>query len=579
VETAYDANDNNSSEEEQRQVQLNEDIEVFSRAYQTRPLPDKMLHNRGEDDEDRCEMDDPHNSRRPAVESAGPDASSETTTTPIGVRPDAEASPSGGKERKKSAMEVLRDFDPEHPPSGGDKEGMQLWLECFAQRDAVTKHRQLIEKARDRKAFDSMSVMQRHTVQWFHNLRDTIELRQREYLLNQQSNRKACKRYGPFLCSLHPEKMAVILSQEAISSSLFHGGKNGHDGVPLLRMAMNIGSAVETEVVSQRRMKERYQASFPSSATALPAGASAASDVADVDDDDEEPANNVDGIFEHDNKSDVGDSRHGSKDIDRWNFSASHLKLFLEDIEKIGMGKGRRAINYAIRRAKKLMNHDEKWTADDIAHLGAALLSILVENALVSENGKEEPAFRVEKKWSHRSKKSTSFVVLHDRLQKVFLEEDYLCWAPNTTRHLPMIVPPSNWVGPKEGGYRWLEVDLIRTHGSSVQKEVLDHADLSLACDGLNILGKTAWKINKEILSVAEYCWENNIQIGDVPSRTDFEVPPEPAKPSRLSPEVYSDKESPESIAAMAANRSYRESVYKRQRILQKNMVCCFFFI
>jgi DNA-directed RNA polymerase len=152
--------------------------------------------------------------------------------------------------KKKSAMEMLRNFDPQDPPSSDDEEELQLWLECAAQREAVIRYQNLVEKARDRKGFDSMSLMHQ-------GLRDDIETRQKEYISNQDT-RRAKKRYGPFLCSLHPDKLAVILSHEAITQSLLFSGKNGRDGVPLIKMATAIGAAVETEVVSQRRIKERY---------------------------------------------------------------------------------------------------------------------------------------------------------------------------------------------------------------------------------------------------------------------------------------------------------------------------------
>ena len=61
-----------------------------------------------------------------------------------------------------------------------------------------------------------MSLMQRHVVQWFQGLQDAISIRQKEFLSN-QDKRRASNRYGPFLCSLHPDKMAVILSQEVIT--------------------------------------------------------------------------------------------------------------------------------------------------------------------------------------------------------------------------------------------------------------------------------------------------------------------------------------------------------------------------
>jgi DNA-directed RNA polymerase len=89
----------------------------------------------------------------------------------------------------------------------------------------------------------------------------------------------------------------------------------------------------------------------------------------------------------------------------------------------------------------------------------------------------------------------------------------------------------------------------------------------------LNILGKTAWKINKEILKASKYCDDNHIAIGDIPSRTSHELPPEPLRPERIDPEVYADSESLEAQAAIAANKAYREKLFKRQKMHQKNMV------
>jgi DNA-directed RNA polymerase len=455
-----------------------------------------------------------------------------------------------------SVMEMLRNFDPLKPPEvGGDPEELQLWLECFSQRETVIRHQELVKKARDRKAFDSMSLMQRHVVQWFQGLQNAIDTRQKEFLSN-QDKRRASNRYGPFLCSLHPDKMAVILSQEAITQALLNGGKHGKDGIALVKMARAIGTAVETEVVSQRRIKERYH------------NISKFNESSDDDLTDEEGG--VQDAVSSGGSAD--DEKTTEYAIDSWTFSASHLKLYFEDLKRMGMGKNKRSIQYAMYRAKQAMKSEDTWTSDDLTHLGAALLSILTEHAKVNENGKEEPAFRVEKRWSNNHTKSTSFITIHDRLHKIFLEDEYLSWAANTTRHMPMIVPPSPWTAPNTGGYRWLEVEMMRTHRSNVQKEALQHADLSTVFDGLNILGKTSWKINKEILEIGEYCWENNVPIGDIPSRVDFEIPSEPIYPASFNPEVYADKENPENKIQINALQSYRDSTTKRQRILQKNM-------
>jgi hypothetical protein len=42
--------------------------------------------------------------------------------------------------------------------------------------------------------------------------------------------------------------------------------------------------------------------------------------------------------------------------------------------------------------------------------------------------------------------------------------------APVTSRHKPMVVKPDLWAGPRSGGYKWLKVDIMRTHGSKMQE-------------------------------------------------------------------------------------------------------------
>jgi hypothetical protein len=526
---------------------LEKDIELFTSSCFSTMLPDQLAHAEIDDDDDGYNAHLKESAASLAQE-LGIDSSADETQERDELEDDVEPSSptmidTGGRTAvQKSAMEILRNFDPQNPPSTNDPEELQLWLECAAQREAVTRYQNIVQKARDRKAYDSLSLMQRHIVQWFEDIRDAVEIRQKEYLSNKGQG-TARKAYGPFLCSLAPEKMSVIVAHEAMTQALLQSGKTGREGVPLIKMAYAIGSAVETEVISQRRMKERFHDTR---------------ETTEKDDDDE--------------NAEAKSTEKGTA-ADRWKFSASHLKLFIAELQRIDpkMGKSKRSITYAMHRAKQAMN-SEGWMKEDVIHLGAALLSILIENAKLNNNGKEEPAFRVEKRWTPK-KKTTSYIILNENLHRMFTEDELMSWAAMTTRHTPMIVPPTEWTGPREGGYRWLEADLMRTHGSQVQREALQHGNLSQVYDGLNILGKTAWKINKGILDIGQTCWHSSIPIGDIPLRTDLEVPMEPLRPDRIPPEVYADKESEEAKVAIAANQIYRESLFKRRRVVQKNMV------
>lgn len=85
--------------------------------------------------------------------------------------------------------------------------------------------------------------------------------------------------------------------------------------------------------------------------------------------------------------------------------------------------------------------------------------------------------------------------------------------------------------------------------------------------DGLNVLGRVPWKINKNILSAAERCWDEGIVLGDIPSRVDHDLPPAPIRPEGNT----NDYE-----AAKGEFRAYREALIKYRRIHQKNMASIF---
>lgn len=97
-------------------------------------------------------------------------------------------------------------------------------------------------------------------------------------------------------------------------------------------------------------------------------------------------------------------------------------------------------------------------------------------------------------------------------------------------------------------------------------------ADLSTVFDGLNVLGRVPWRINKFVLEVAQRCWRDNIPLGDIPSRSDHSVPPKPIRPERTTGQLKPDSE--EVKAANAEFRAYKEALIRHHRFRQKNMVC-----
>jgi DNA-directed RNA polymerase len=75
--------------------------------------------------------------------------------------------------------------------------------------------------------------------------------------------------------------------------------------------------------------------------------------------------------------------------------------------------------------------------------------------------------------------------------------------------YLPMIVPPKPWNAPVNGGYLSIRTTLMRvkdwkTQMGSVIQVWRTTPILDPLFNGLNSLGKTPWKVNKEVYDVIQ---------------------------------------------------------------------------
>merc|ERR1711871_878062 len=72
----------------------------------------------------------------------------------------------------------------------------------------------------------------------------------------------------------------------------------------------------------------------------------------------------------------------------------------------------------------------------------------------------------------------------------------------------------------------------MKTKGSPMQLKALQNSDLSRVYAGLNALNNQSWGINQQVHTVIESLWNDGVGFSDIPSRTDFPIPPKPADPS-----------------------------------------------
>jgi hypothetical protein len=161
---------------------------------------------------------------------------------------------------------------------------------------------------------------------------------------------------------------------------------------------------------------------------------------------------------------------HPKKIFNDWMYGASHLQKFIDEAHQSDPSKKTRIrISYANRRARRLLRNAKEWRKGDKIKLGVALIELLLQNAVIDQSGEPEKAFRYEQVY-HSQNKFVGRLFLHDKIYNMAVEDSWANLEASTTRHKPMILPPRDWVAPDDGGYSWLKVDLMRTHGSKLQK-------------------------------------------------------------------------------------------------------------
>lgn len=366
-----------------------------------------------------------------------------------------------------SPAEMLNRFDPQNPPPTDRLEELQLWLECEAQQEAVLKYRKVIESARKRKDYSSLSLVQRQVLWWFQPLVDAIEKRQKEYIFREKSEggaSKSAQRFGPFLCTLPPAKLAVITAHTAIMETLTNSS-NSQRGTPFSVIARQLGQAVEDEVIIQRVLHQRYKESQDRASSVNVANVLDGEATDDeIEDEIVESSTPIDGGIPEEGKTKTSEE----DPTKRWTYSTSHLQNYLDELKEF-KPKSQRLASFAIWRARQVLENDEQWTERDKIQLGAALFKGLLDCASVKDGGsKGEPAFIFEKRWT-RKDKTRAYVSLNEKLRNMVVSDRLQSFSQTTTRQKPMILPPKPWTKPKEGGYLWLKSDIVRYHGCDLQ--------------------------------------------------------------------------------------------------------------
>ena len=190
---------------------------------------------------------------------------------------------------------------------------------------------------------------------------------------------------------------------------------------------------------------------------------------------------------------------------------------------------------------------DHSWSTTIKTKVGAVLVAHLIQAAKIhvrrvhpttgQESKEAQPVF-----WSthqyDRGKRVGVVRMNAAMAQKLSKEPVHSALS----KHLPMIVEPAPWKGYKQGGYLLQAVSVVRMGlGDQQMKSYVQAAaesgDMDQIFAGLDVLGRTPWKINRGVFNVMIEAWNTGTAIANMPPenpKLDYPPEPEPSDDPRV---------------------------------------------
>lgn len=292
----------------------------------------------------------------------------------------------------------------------------------------------------------------------------------------EKKQNKARLEYGPYLTLVNPEKMCVITILELLKLNSTGGII---EGMRTARAVISVAKAIEMEFRSEQLLKSES---------------------------------------------------HVFKDVNK---KSHEFKMLVQRAR-------------ATFRSMQIEESKILWPQEARAKIGSILISMLIHVAKVAVEGTdpvtkeklhgEAPAFSHSYQYHNGSK--LGVLKIHRSLVHQLNGERLV--AAVQPQLLPMLVKPRPWKSWNSGGYYYTQSTLIRSKDSPEQvaylKAVSDEGAIDSVYKGLNVLGETAWTVNRKIFGVMSEVWNSGKPFLEIPGIQDKLVltpqPPRDADPS-----------------------------------------------
>ncbi|KAI1327500.1 DNA-directed RNA polymerase [Xylariaceae sp. FL0255] len=180
------------------------------------------------------------------------------------------------------------------------------------------------------------------------------------------------------------------------------------------------------------------------------------------------------------------------------------------------------------------------WPASIRMKVAAQLLSALLDTSKIQVS-REHPQTKeiirqMQPAFSHttviRKGKKTGMLLPNKVLVELMMREprgDFLA------RHLPMLVEPRPWASFEDGGFLESGASLIRIKNGEQDQKIytqtaVERGDMDQVMKGLDVLGRTAWRINTPVFQTMLDVWNSGEEVANFPPlHPQIPLPEEPA--------------------------------------------------
>lgn len=224
-------------------------------------------------------------------------------------------------------------------------------------------------------------------------------------------------------------------------------------------------------------------------------------------------------------------------------YNSDKRKFSIEAMRKVALGRG---VGNVAKYASLLLDKPDapsalqyEWPAAMRAKIGAFLMSALIEVAQVPVSLTHPQTQKVVTQMQPAFSHSIQFkmgkklgVITANKAVVTELQQEPV--HSLLAKHLPMLVTPEPWTFFNRGGFISHSGKIMRIKsGDRDQRHyaeaAIDQGDMKTVFDGLNALGKTAWRINQPVFDVMLEAWNSGEAIANIPAENPkISIPPEP---------------------------------------------------